>query len=297
MTDIPAPLPSPVTGRFAPSPTGPLHMGSLVTAVASYLDIKQKGGAWHVRIDDLDPPRQDPNAVQAIQATLSAHGLLADKPVYFQSTQQQRYRDFMAQLAGQLFYCNCTRKALQAFRTYPGRCRQHKSPRPDCARRIEINRTQSLINYTDQILGPVQADLTSTYGDFIVKRRDGLWAYNFATAVDDGADYSHVLRGQDLTAVTAPQIYIMHRLALSVPSYTHIPMLCYANGDKLSKQTHAPAVNNRRPLDNLLHVLTLLGQNPPANPNWQVQECLAWAIAHWQINRVPASLPAYEHRP
>ena len=183
-------------GRFAPSPTGPLHMGSLMTALASYLDIKRRGGEWYVRIDDIDPPRLDRGAERRILASLNAHGLLSDRAVDHQSTHESRYAAALHQLQHDLFYCTCSRKQLQGTTCYPGTCRSRRQPVEDAAVRLLIS--QASTTFDDAILGTHTVDLVRATGDFIVKRRDGLWSYNFATAVDDGHDVTHVLRGQDL---------------------------------------------------------------------------------------------------
>ncbi len=280
----------PVTGRFAPSPTGPLHMGSLITALASYLDARQQGGRWLLRIDDLDPPRQDPNAVHAILSSLAAHGLEADAPVQFQSAHRHRYADALARLQPLLFYCTCTRRALAGKGPYPGKCRGRSQPREDAALRITVNAANAVIRYRDLLQGPMQADLRTTTGDFIVRRRDQLWAYNLATAVDDGMDFNRVLRGSDLLEVTAPQLYLMDLLELPRPTYLHIPLLCHADGSKLSKQTHAPPLQDRRAAQNLQAALTILGQQPPSQPRWQVSQWLRWGRQNWQLQRIPEVL-------
>ncbi|MEM9621082.1 MAG: tRNA glutamyl-Q(34) synthetase GluQRS [Pseudomonadota bacterium] len=281
-------------GRFAPSPTGPLHMGSLLSALASYLDIKQRGGEWLVRIDDLDPPRQDPHAIPTILASLNAHGLIPDQRVDYQSTHQQRYAAAWERLQGELFYCNCPRKQIAKFATYPGHCYAFTNPRPDCAVRIRIREVEAHIEYSDGVAGEQRTNLLTAYGDFIVKRRDELWAYNFATAVDDGSDFTDVLRGQDLARVTAPQLYVMDRLALTRPSYCHIPVLCYPDGTKLSKQTAAPALNDSQPTANLRQALALLGQQPPTEPGWQVAQWLTWGLQHWRRAAIPPQLAPFQ---
>jgi glutamyl-Q tRNA(Asp) synthetase len=281
-----------LAGRFAPSPTGPLHMGSLIAALASYLDIKRQGGEWFVRIDDLDPPRQDPNATALILRTLEAHGLKGDRPVDYQSLHQPRYQQAFEQIANQVFYCTCTRKALASLSTYPGWCREHTTLRPDSA--VRIRAQGATFTVTDRVQGTHNWRPETDVGDFIVKRRDGLWAYNFATAVDDGSDVSQVVRGADLFHVTPQQIYMMTRLGLVPPSYCHLPVLCFPDGNKLSKQTHAPALNDLEAPSNLHQAMTYLGMQPPDQANWQTSQWLAWGLEHWQLADVPRSLKPYE---
>lgn len=272
-------------GRFAPSPTGPLHLGSLTTAVASYLDIKQQHGEWWVRIDDLDAPRSQPGATETILASLAQHGLVPDGPVQYQSRQQARYAAAAAQLSSQLFYCNCTRASLRDTPVYPGACRAFTQPRDDCATRLRI-RAEKYV-FTDAIRGPRSIISEQDVGDLIIQRRDGPWAYNFATAIDDGNDYQQVLRGEDLYDITPAQICIMHSLNLPVPEYLHIPLVHFEDGPKLSKQNHAPAIHDDRPVENLLWALRALGHTPPTRADWQVGDVLAWGVAHWQRSKIP----------
>ena len=266
-------------------------MGSLLTALASFLDIKARGGEWYVRIDNLDPPREDPKAVPQILEALNAHGLSGDKPVDYQGDHDSRYAQAFQALHDHLFYCDCTRKALAGQAVYPGTCRAQREALPSRAARIEV-RTET-VTFKDGRLGPQQCPLAEDYGDFIVKRRDGLWAYNFATAVDDGMDVTHVLRGQDLFHVTAQQVFVMQCLELAPPCYTHIPVLCYADGTKLSKQTHAPPLDNARAAGNLHDAFHYLGMNPPSRPDWNVAQWLTWGQQHWNLARLPEQLPCY----
>ena len=241
-----------------------------------------------MRIDDIDPPRAQPGAEAAILASLAAHGLTPDAPVLYQSSRQQAYEAALRQLAADLFYCRCSRRMLADSPIYPGYCRSYQTPREDAAIRFMVK--QRKVTYSDRYMGPQQVDLASEVGDFIVVRRDGLVAYNLATAVDDGA-FSQVIRGQDLAAVTAPQITLMQQLSLNTPDYVHLPVLCYADGVKLSKQTHAPALDDSRAAHNISQALTLLNHPPP--DQLTVQQLLQWGASNWQLARVPAKLPAY----
>ena len=279
-----------ITGRFAPSPTGPLHMGSLITAVASYCSAKQAGGEWLVRIDDLDPPRQDANATNAIIRCLGAHGLHPDRPVAFQSEHALAYESALQTLTPHLFYCQCSRRQLRDHARYPGTCRNNKAPFPDCAVRVLMLDTEH--SYTDGFLGVIDTELNSQLGDFIVRRKDGLIAYNLATAVDDGNAINQVVRGQDLLPVTAPQRYLMHLLGLNTPDYTHIPCLEFEDGTKLSKQTHAPPLNDAHAPANIRAALGYLGFRPPATLD-SVAVLLNWSIEHFDIRQIPPKLPKY----
>ena len=193
-------------GRFAPSPTGPLHLGSLLAATASFLDARARKGLWFLRIDDLDVHRNQPGAEAEILHALEAHELTWDGPVQRQSQHMPAYERALEQLAEQSFYCNCSRRLLAGKPRYPGTCRQHRQPRPDCAVRLQVS--DRPISFTDGVMGLQTERLTETVGDFIIRRRDGLIAYQLATAVDDGdADVSHVVRGRDLLDNTARQIF------------------------------------------------------------------------------------------
>lgn len=267
-------------------------MGSLLTALASFADIRQRRGEWFVRIDDLDVHRSDAQAPAQILQTLQAHGLHSDRPVARQSDHTERYRNAFAALTREIFYCNCSRRQLAGQSVYPGTCRRHRKPRPDSAARLHVTATRLAVH--DAVLGNHTFNPVDDFGDFIVKRRDGPWSYHLVTAVDDGLDVTHVLRGQDLWQVTPQQVYLMDLLNLSTPNYAHIPVLCFADGDKLSKQTHAPAIDNNKAGANLRYALKLLGQAPPAEDQWPASKWIEWAINNWQLERIPVVLPPYD---
>lgn len=270
-------------------------MGSLLSALASFLDIKQRGGQWFVRLDDLDPPRQDPAADTQIIASLNVHGLIGDRhnspDIDYQSDHQIRYAAALSRVQSHLFYCNCSRRSLAGKRIYPGTCRERTAWQTDCAVRLRVDDAE--VVFQDELQGSYTYNMASELGDFIVQRRDGLWAYNFAAAVDDGQDVTHVLRGEDLLHVTAQQIYVMQLLELEPPQYAHLPVLCFADGTKLSKQTHAPALNNQNPSVNLRTALLYLGQNPPVEPAWTVSRWLEWGLSNWRMDRIPKRLESY----
>lgn len=288
-----------ISGRFAPSPTGPLHMGSLLTALASFLQARQQGGRWYIRIDDIDPPRASPGAEAAILHSLHAHGLHHDGDVMRQSTMETRYREALTLLEADLFFCDCTRKALKATPVYPGTCRSQRVSQQqhwlaDTAdRAIRIDTEGMQISLQDGVLGPCTWHADEDFGDLIVRRKDGLWAYNFATAVDDGHDFNQVVRGQDLLDTTPQQCTIMRKLGLTPPEYAHIPLLCFENGDKLSKQTHAPPLDDERAAQNLRTAFSYLGMHPPATTK-RVDEWLSWALNAWDLSRLPGALTPYQ---
>lgn len=241
-------------GRFAPSPTGPLHLGSLVAALASYLDAKAHQGRWLVRIDDLDQPRCVPGAGEAILASLAALGLQADGEVVWQSRRHGAYRDAFERLreAGAVFPCACTRREIADSRlhptqrgreaVYPGTCRHGLAPgRLPRAWRMRTGQTE--IRFNDRWQGETTQDLASEVGDFVLLRADGQWAYQLAVVVDDAAaGVTDVVRGADLIESTPRQILVQQSLGLPTPRYLHVPVVTNAQGEKLSKQTEAPAI-------------------------------------------------------
>lgn len=274
-------------GRFAPSPTGPLHLGSLLAATASFLDARARGYRWRLRIDDLDVHRNQPGAEAEILHALEAHDLIWDGPVQRQSERLPVYENALQQLTDQSFYCNCSRRLLAGQSIYPGTCRDHRQPRSDCAVRIRVN--EQPISFDDGVMGPQTVRLSDTLGDFIIRRRDGLIAYQLATAVDDGDDdISHVVRGRDLLDNTARQIFLIDALSLSVPAYAHVPTLIHANGQKLSKQHGAQPIESRHASKNISTVLAALGF--PVTPEMREATCsslLDWATARWQLEKIP----------
>jgi glutamyl-Q tRNA(Asp) synthetase len=274
-------------GRFAPSPTGPLHLGSLLAATASFLDARARGYRWRLRIDDLDVHRNQPGAEAEILHALEAHDLIWDGPVQRQSERLPVYENALQQLTDQSFYCNCSRRLLAGQSIYPGTCRDHRQPRSDCAVRIRVN--EQPISFDDGVMGPQTVRLSDTLGDFIIRRRDGLIAYQLATAVDDGDDdISHVVRGRDLLDNTARQIFLIDALGLSVPAYAHVPTLIHANGQKLSKQHGAQPIESRHASKNISTVLAALGFL--VTPEMREATCsslLDWATAQWRLEKIP----------
>jgi len=284
-------------GRFAPSPTGPLHFGSLVAAVASYLEAKSKGGEWLVRIDDLDPPRTVAGAADDILHTLDACGMRWDGTVVYQSARSDAYQEALERLRrlGIVYPCACSRReiadsALAGIEglVYPGTCRNGIAA-GKTARAWRVITRGAHIVFADALQGPVQQNLETESGDFVLYRADRVFAYQLAVAVDDAAQgITDVVRGADLLDSTPRQIYLQQLLGLPTPHYMHVPAAVNAEGEKLSKQTRAAAIDARQPLPALLAAIGFLGQQPPddlaradAATLWQ------WAIANWRSADIP----------
>ena len=288
---------APYVGRFAPSPTGPLHFGSLVAAVASWLDARAVGGRWLLRMEDLDLPRCEPGAADTIPRQLEAYGLHWDGAVLVQSQRDDAYAAALKELkeSGALYPCACTRSQLaQAPRNhegeilYPGTCR-NGLPAGAVARAWRVRVPDVNARFHDRIHGDLQQNLAHDVGDFIVKRADGLFAYQLAVVVDDAFQgVTHVVRGADLLWNTPRQIYLQSLLGLPTPVYAHVPLITNAAGQKLSKQTRAPALPEAERTAVMARALATLGHPPPAElAGNEPAEQLAWAVAHWQIENVP----------
>jgi len=284
-------------GRFAPSPTGPLHLGSLLAATASFLDARHRGDLWHLRIDDLDVHRNVRGAQTAILSSLEAHGLHWDGAVIRQSQRLDRYEAALETLAdaGQTYYCTCSRRQLKGLPRYPGYCRSAGHSGEDAALRVRV--TDTSIQFDDLIAGPIREVLAETLGDFIVRRRDGIIAYQLATAVDDGqADITRVIRGRDLLDNTARQIHLIQLLGLKPPEYGHVPMLVNESGQKLSKQTFAAPLDDRHPGANLLRILPVLGLTAPADAHGAAPEqLLEWAAGAFSLTALRGAPSSYRH--
>jgi glutamyl-Q tRNA(Asp) synthetase len=275
-------------GRFAPSPTGPLHFGSLVAAVASWLDARRHGGRWLLRMEDLDPPREVPGAADAILRSLEAFGLHWDGPVLYQSTRHEAYREALAKLraSGMTYDCGCTRREVGKRGrpgldgpVYPGTCRNGLPPgkRP---RAVRVRTGPGVIGFADRMQGSIRQDLAREVGDFIICRADGLYAYQLAVVVDDAHQgITHVVRGADLLDSTPRQILLQRLLGLSTPAYLHHPLVLTPGGEKLSKQTHAPPVDDSDPVPALLRALRFLGETVPEHgEDGSVEEVLGRAL-------------------
>lgn len=286
-------------GRFAPSPTGPLHIGSLLTAVASYLDAHANNGRWLVRIEDLDPPREADGAAQQILDTLQHYGLNWDGEILFQSQQQHRYEQAITQLIqhGKAFYCTCSRSQIMATSgsaTYPGTCRSCNAP-PQEPFAVRLKVFDQPIHFDDALQGQLTRNLKQEGGDFVIKRKDHLYAYHLAVVVDDADQgITHIVRGCDLLESTFNHCYLQDCLSLPRPYYAHLPIIVNQQGQKLSKQTYAEAIPLNNPAPYLLYCLTALGQKPPATLHKAAaSSILQWAQENWSLNSVPhcRSLP------
>ncbi len=280
------PATSPV-GRFAPSPTGDLHFGSLLAALASYCDAKQRGGLWQLRIDDIDGPRSTPGSAESIQRTLENHGFEWDGPILWQGSRLDRYHAALNLLIDKdlIFACNCSRRSLPRGETYPGRCRENRVTHEPVADHALRMRMLGMIAFTDAIQGLQQFDLALDVGDSIVWRRDQLVSYALACAVDDADNVTHVVRGADLLEGTGAQLAIIKALNLTPPDYAHLPVALDVNGDKLSKHSHARAIDESDPVTVLLQAWHALGQTEFHAAT--LQEFWNHAIPQWQMDRVP----------
>ncbi|CWN81487.1 TPA: tRNA glutamyl-Q(34) synthetase GluQRS [Neisseria meningitidis] len=286
------------TGRFAPSPTGLLHIGSLLTAAASYADARSNGGKWLVRMEDLDPPREMPGAASHILHTLEAFGFEWDGEVAYQSHRYALYEETLCRLqtAGLVYPCHCSRKDWQAGArrgadgfVYNGRCR-HPGQRPapqgkQPAWRIRV--PDRVIGFSDGVVGGYAQNLAGDIGDFVLLRADGYWAYQLAVVADDAEQgVTHIVRGQDLLVSTPRQIYLQQCLGVPTPQYAHLPLLTNAQGQKWSKQTLAPVLDlNRR--EQLLRQVFRYLKLPEAPETDRPAELLDWAVAHWDMDKVP----------
>ena len=284
-----------VVGRFAPSPTGPLHFGSVVTALASYLDVQAQGGRWLLRIDDLDLPRIERGASASILATLEALALEWHGPVVYQSTRGAAYADALAQLEAQrlIYRCRCSRKSIGP-RAYPGTCRAKRLGGDGACLAWRVRVDAEPIVVRDVLQGDYAQQLASHCGDFVVRRADGVYAYHLAAVVDDAwSGVTQITRGSDLLESTPRQIHLQRLLGLTTPRYAHLPVVLDSHGDKLSKQTHAPAVTPSDAAFALFHALAFLGLAPAADMvGAAAADLLAWARPRWQLAAIePAARP------
>ncbi|MCF7481389.1 tRNA glutamyl-Q(34) synthetase GluQRS [Vibrio sp. J1-1] len=278
-------------GRFAPSPSGPLHFGSLVAALGSYFQAKANHGAWLVRIEDLDPPREMPGATQAILEALQAYQLHWDGEVVYQS---QRHHLYQAQIDtwlenGDAYYCQCTRKQIkQHGGFYPGTCRD-KNLKEGA---IRLKMTKPIASFIDLKHGTIQIPEQLVNEDFIIKRRDGLFAYNLAVVLDDiDQGVTEVVRGADLIEPTGRQISLYQILGQPEVSYLHLPLAIDNNGNKLSKQNHATAIDIDNPKPALLKAMTFLGFDIPEEIRASdIANILRWGSENWQLEQLPTEI-------
>lgn len=282
--------PSNCIGRFAPSPSGDLHFGSLIAALGSYLSARAQQGRWLVRIEDIDPPREVPGAATRILQQLEHYGLYWDGDVLWQSQRHDAYRAALnwLQTHRQSYFCTCTRSRIQQLGGfYDGHCRDLQLPPDNAALRLRQHAPVS--GFDDRLRGHLQAEAQLAQEDFIIHRRDGLFAYNLAVVVDDHFQgVTEIVRGADLIEPTVRQIALYQQFAWPVPDYLHLPLAVNRDGNKLSKQNHAPALpdGDARPL--LVQALRFLGQ--PVSAGWQdesLESLLKQAVAQWNIRLIP----------
>lgn len=281
-------------GRFAPSPTGPLHFGSLVAAIGSYLDAKHHQGKWLVRIEDLDTPRTVSGAASDILATLEAYGLHWDEDIVYQNPRTATYEEAFHQLkdSGAVYPCACSRKeiadsALQRGDevVYPGTCRNGMAQGKDArAWRVRVNDTR--IDFKDRVQGNIIQELATEVGDFVVLRADALFSYQLAVVLDDAAQgITDVVRGADLLYSTPRQIYLQQLLGLPPPAYMHLPVAVNVQGQKLSKQALAQPVDKNNAVSTIFDALVFLRQQPSAGLRLgSVRQILDWAIDNWRTD-------------
>lgn len=280
-------------GRFAPTPSGHLHFGSLVAALASYLDARAVGGRWLLRMEDLDPPREEPGAQAAILKALESYGFEWDGEMVRQSERHDAYDQVINRLFSQglVYACTCSRKQLEAYQgIYPGLCRNAGHGTEDAAIRLRVPELE--YHFTDRVQGEFRQHLGREVGDFVIRRRDGLYAYQLAVVLDDAwQGVTDIVRGADLLDSTPRQLYLQELLGLPQPRYLHVPLITQPDGHKLGKSYRSPplAADQATPL--LLRALRALGQQPglelvDASP----RELLAWGIRHWDAGKIPRTL-------
>ncbi|WP_427911726.1 tRNA glutamyl-Q(34) synthetase GluQRS [Ramlibacter sp. MMS24-I3-19] len=285
-------------GRFAPSPTGPLHAGSLVAALASWLDARAHGGRWLVRMEDVDTPRCIPGADTTILAQLAACHLLPDEPPQWQSKRGALYQAALGRLVRtrKAYPCACSRKDIEDALAaqgrprvrgqeapYPGTCRSGLHGRPARAWRLRV--PEGVVRWTDRRLGPQQQDVATEVGDFVLRRADGLWAYQLAVVVDDADEgITHVVRGEDLADNTPRQLVLQRALGLGAPAYLHTPLVLAADGEKLSKQNGAMPLDLRDPLAAMNAAAAVLGLPGQAT---SLPDALAAWVRHWPFLQSP----------
>ena len=279
-------------GRFAPTPSGYLHFGSLVAALASYLDARSVGGQWLLRMEDLDPPREAPGAQDAILRSLEIYGFEWDGPLVRQSERHPAYAQLIERLFSQglAYACTCSRKQLEGTGgVYPGTCRNAGHPDHDTAIRLRVPELE--YRFVDRVQGEFRQHLGREVGDFVIRRRDGLFAYQLAVVLDDAwQGVTDVVRGADLLDSTPRQLYLQELLGLPQPRYLHVPLIIQPDGHKLGKSYRSPPLPADQAAPLLNRALRALGQQPPgelgqASP----REVLAWGVAHWDASRIPRS--------
>ncbi|MNP06218.1 Glutamyl-Q tRNA(Asp) synthetase [compost metagenome] len=284
-------------GRFAPTPSGYLHFGSLVAALASYLDARSVGGQWLLRMEDLDPPREAPGAQAAILQTLESYGFEWDGDVVYQSGRHAAYAEVVERLFnhGLAYACTCSRKQLEPYNgIYPGLCRNAGHDQQDAAIRLRV--PELTYHFVDRVQGRFEQHLGRDVGDFVIRRRDGLYAYQLAVVLDDAwQGVTDIVRGADLLDNTPRQLYLQELLALRQPRYLHVPLIIQPDGHKLGKSYRSPPLQGEQASPLLLRALRALGHTPdPTLESALPREVLAWAIAHWDATAIPRTMTLAE---
>lgn len=296
-------------GRFAPSPTGPLHFGSLIAAVGSYLQARSQHGIWLVRIEDLDPLREIPGATKSILNTLETYGFQWDKRIVYQSTRSKLYAEALCQLQkhGLTYPCTCSRKGLLRASlndklndtskglVYPGTCRSASATSKQHSIRLKTD--NRLSSFKDRLQGNFCQRIESEVGDFIIKRSDGQFAYQLAVVVDDAEQrITEIVRGSDLLDNTPRQLYLQHLLRLDSPGYMHLPIAVNHQGKKLSKQTYADPLDLLTPVPTLWRAIDFLGQQPPKELlKSDLESFWNWAIQNWDIDKIGRAMQIQEN--
>ncbi|EDQ00356.1 tRNA glutamyl-Q(34) synthetase GluQRS [Shewanella benthica] len=275
-------------GRFAPSPSGPLHLGSLVAALGSYLRARSQNGQWLVRIEDIDPPREIAGATDDILRTLEAYGLHWDGDVLYQSDRIYAYQSQIDTLMAQdkAYFCQCSRKQIKAMGgTYDGRCGRLTKPHHRGA--IRIRNSAGIDRFNDLLMGEIKVDKDFATEDFIIKRSDGLYAYQLAVVMDDALQQiTEVTRGSDLLIPTCRQISLFQMFEQTPPTWLHLPLVCTEPGMKLSKQNHAPAIDKAQPQASFNAALAFLGQ-AQVTPEQKMAKMVTQAVAQFELSLVP----------
>ncbi|MQA57960.1 tRNA glutamyl-Q(34) synthetase GluQRS [Pseudomonas piscis] len=288
---------SPYIGRFAPTPSGYLHFGSLVAALASYLDARAVGGRWLLRMEDLDPPREEPGAQAAILKALESYGFEWDGEMIRQSERHDAYAQVLDRLFNQglAYACTCSRKQLESYQgIYPGLCRNLGHARDDAAIRLRVPELE--YHFIDRVQGQFRQHLGREAGDFVIRRRDGLYAYQLAVVLDDAwQGITDIVRGADLLDSTPRQLYLQELLGLPQPRYLHVPLITQPDGHKLGKSYRSPPLAEDQAPPLLLRALRALGQNPPAELDGaSVAEIMQWGTHHWDATLIPRTLSVPE---
>lgn len=279
-------------GRFAPTPSGYLHFGSLVAALASYLDARAVNGRWLLRMEDLDPPREVPGAQQAILATLESYGLHWDGELVRQSERHEEYAALVERLLAQglAYACTCSRKQLEGSAgIYPGTCRNAGHAKANAAIRLRVPNLS--YQFVDRVQGEYRQHLGREVGDFVIQRRDGFYAYQLAVVLDDAwQGITDVVRGADLLDSTPRQLYLQELLGLAQPRYLHVPLIIQPDGHKLGKSYRSPPLPADQATPLLMRALRALGQALPDGADYgQPGELLLWASQHWNADLIPRS--------